>query len=165
MEVDAASFNCLKEDQKLDKGQHVWNKWLGQWELAWVNNTLASHWAVQRSWHVITCFLSTSGCREYRTARHNSADALFPPPYLHGNFKNVLDCTARSSPTDIFIDSGARTSGNGSCSLAGIRPASPSFWRCSQSGAVPAAPETDIAGALHDPVQHILLASRRMVLV
>ena len=124
MEVDAASFNCLKEDQKLDKGQHVWNKWLGQWELSWVDNTLASHWAVQRSWHVITCFLSTSGCREYRTARHNSADALFPPPYLHGNFKNVLDCTARSSPTGIFIDSGARTAGNGSCSLAGIRPAS-----------------------------------------
>jgi hypothetical protein len=121
MELDALSYNCLKDDQKLED-QWVWNQWLGKWEIAWVKNSLASHWAVWPSWHVIVCWLQSSGCRQYRTARHNSQNKMFPPPYLHGNFKDVLDCTAQHSPNPRILHSDAVDPVE-SCNLAGVKPA------------------------------------------
>jgi hypothetical protein len=69
----------------------------GRWEAKVVNGTLTTHWAVQPSFRVITCTKRPDSCREYRTNRHVSEYAKFPPPFLHGNFKPVVDCTATSS--------------------------------------------------------------------
>ena len=47
-------------------------------------------WAVAPSFRIESCvFSSAEGCRQYRTSRQHAG----PPPYLHGSFLPVKDCT------------------------------------------------------------------------
>ena len=47
-------------------------------------------WAVAPSFRIQSCvFSSAEGCRQYRTSRQHTG----PPPYLHGSFLPVKDCT------------------------------------------------------------------------
>lgn len=47
-------------------------------------------WAIQPHFRIGSCtYSSAEGCREYRTSRVHDG----PPPYLHGSFKPLKDCT------------------------------------------------------------------------
>ena len=47
-------------------------------------------WAIQPHFRISSCvYSSAEGCRQYRTSRRHDG----PPPYLHGSFKPLKDCT------------------------------------------------------------------------
>jgi hypothetical protein len=60
---------------------------------AFHRNCMTEPWAIQPGFHIESCtFVSAEGCRAYRTYREPDP-ATNPPPYLHGNFLPLTDCT------------------------------------------------------------------------
>jgi hypothetical protein len=118
IKVVAATSSCLRGDQALPPPQRQYNQWTKNWEVMWVNGTLASHWAMQPDFLVGGCALQSTSCRQYRTARHNK-EARYPPPYPYGNFKPVDDCTALHS---VNPRSPSSTANAGGCDALDTQP-------------------------------------------